>query len=430
MGVIPDNAVPGGSSGSGGGWAEGIAGGAQILSGVAQMYQTQKANKANQSKLEEIENLFNSIKPPDLDMSVSDPPEYIMSVPEAAFDFSKLTPHQYELVGKYSPQAAAYIQEKNPEIVQKSAAAKEGRGAQLAALQKYRDIANAGGVDPVAQQQMAEAAKSAQIAAQSRQASILQDANRRGVGGSGAALAAQLQGGSDAMERAAAQSQSAAAQAYQNRLQALREGASLGGQVASAENQEAMTNADIINAFNQRTAAGQNAYNQYASGLANQAQLQNLNAAQNVANQNTALNNQYDQMNQQNFNNLQQQQYQNRMGAANMQNQLKDQKYNTSMAQKDYLNRLRQQAYGNQMGQAGSVGNIGMSQIDLRNQATGATNKNIQGIGNAISNTAMKFSGNRSAGAGSGGQAMADNTSQQQQQNQMMWDDREPRAYT
>jgi hypothetical protein len=383
----------GSSAGSGGGWAEGIAGGTQILSGVAQMYQTQKANKANQAKLEEIENLFNSIKPPGYDMSVQDPPEYIMSVPEAAFDFSKLTPKQFEMVGKFSPQAAAYVAEKNPEVVQKSGEAKQGREAQMAALQKFRDIAQSG-TDPLLEQQMAKASENAQIAAQSRQQSILQDAARRGQMGSGATLAAQLQGGSDAMQRASSESQAAAAEAYRARLDALRTGASLGGDIAQSELNQAGKNADIINAFNQRAATNQNAYGQYATGVMNDAQLRNLAAQQDIANRNVDTSNQYDQMNQQNFNKLQQQQYQNRVNAQMNKNQLLGQQSAFKAGQVDRLNQLRQQQFNDQMGITNRQGNVGMSQIDLRNQATGATNKNIQGIGNAISSTAMAYKGN------------------------------------
>jgi hypothetical protein len=62
-----------------------VAGGAQILSSIAQYYQSEKNAKATSEKLEEIKALFNGIKPPDYDFSVQDPPNLIKDgIPEAA----------------------------------------------------------------------------------------------------------------------------------------------------------------------------------------------------------------------------------------------------------------------------------------------------------------------------------------------------------
>lgn len=359
--------------------------GVMAAGALAQAYQAEQARGANKKQLDDMKKAFDAVVPPDYDVSITDPPNYINdAIPEAAYDFSRLTPEQFKVVGQYAPQAAAQIAEKNPQLVTKSADAQAGRSAQMGALQKYRDIADAGGVDPVMQQQMDAANKSAQIAAQSRSASTLQDANRRGQLGSGAELAAQLQGGSDSMERAAMQSQGAAADAYKNRLQALSSGAQLGGQIGQQEQQAGATNADIINNFNQRTAANQQAYGQYAQGIQNQAQAQNLDAAQNVANRNTQSTNDTAKYNQQYGNQMKGQARTDLINDQSRQNQNIANTANWREAQKQQLNNLKSQQFGNQLNKAQGAAGIAGQQMNYNTQTAQDRNQQIQGATNAF----------------------------------------------
>lgn len=372
--------------------AEVIGGGAQVLGGIAQYYQSEKARKASADKLDEIEEAFNAIKPPDYDLSVMDPPDYITkSVPEPAFDFSKFTPQQLKVVGKFSPTAASYIAEKNPEVITKSAEGRKGRQAQMDALNKFRQLAETG-QDPIMQQMQDQAGRSAQIQAQSRQQSILQDAARRGQMGSGAALAAQLQGSSDAMERAAMQSQQAASDAYRNKLEAMRQSAQLGGDIAQQDVAEQARNVDIINAFNQRTASGRQQYENALAEMANKGQLYNLGEAQRVSDANIGAANQAAMADRARQDALLREQYGMRTGEQARQNQIIEAQQKWRASERDVLNQMKGQQFQNKMQRQGQLANVGSQQIANIQGAAADRNKAIQGVTSAIGSGAMAYS--------------------------------------
>lgn len=229
-----------------------VAGVAMAVGALMQYYNSEKARGATAERLKAIEKLFEKVKPPDIDLSVYDDPKLAGTIPVGAYDFSKITPEEYKLVAKIAPEAAPYVAEQAPQVVKATQAATEGRGAQLDALRRFRSIAD-GEDDPQFQQLMLEASRKARGDAQSRQASILQNFQRRGVAGPGAELALQSGEASDAMQTQALESQRAAADAYRNRLQALSQGATLGGNIRESEMSEQKTNADIINDYNQRS---------------------------------------------------------------------------------------------------------------------------------------------------------------------------------
>lgn len=318
--------------------AAAVAGGAQVVSGIMQYYQAEKARKASARRLKEIEAMFDAIVPPDFDVKVWDNPQLVATIPEPAFNLEAITPEQYERVGQYVPQAAEVIAEKRPELVQASEAAKAGRGAQMDALERYKQIARSD-FDPALQQQLAAASRKARTDAQSRQASILQDANRRGQGGSLATMATQLSGASDAMQRQAVESQMAAAESYRNRLAALDRSAEIGGQVRQGEMSEAARNADIINDFNQRTSARYQQAAQMRADLANQGQLYNLGQDQRAADANVGERNKATYEGVDRRNSMSQQKYQNqratredRLEIERYKNKLKQDQYNNSMS--------------------------------------------------------------------------------------------------
>jgi hypothetical protein len=274
-----------------------IAAAGSVIGGLVQAYNAAKARDANKAELDKIEQKFNELVPPEYDMSITDPPEQItqrIKSPEFAnanFDLKSFTPEDYKLVGKYAPEVAQLVKEAAPTLINKTGDMKTGRDAQLKALQRFSQI-GAGEFDPEYQEAVTKSRLNAQAEAQSRQNSILQDFARRGQANSGLSLAAQIGGASNAMNTNAMQGLEAASQAYQNRLNALSQGAQLGSQISNEDRSLQAQNADIINAFNQRMAAGQNQYEQNRANMLNQAQLQNLQAAQGIANQNTEARNQ------------------------------------------------------------------------------------------------------------------------------------------
>lgn len=195
------------------------------------------------------------------------------------FDPRDITPEDYKVIGTYTPEIAPYVAEEAPQVLQESAITQEGMQAQRDALARLREAA-ATSEDPQFIGMVNRAVREAERGAQARQGSIMENFARRGQLGSGLEMAAQMQGGADAAERAAIAGESAAADAYRNRLQMLRDSASLGKDIRGQDLGMQEKNIDIINAFNQRAAQAQRDWGKYRAGEMNEAQLKNLSAAQ------------------------------------------------------------------------------------------------------------------------------------------------------
>lgn len=279
-----------------------VAGVVMAASSLAQLYNAEKERGASAARLKEIQNLYDKIKPPDYDLSVMDPPELhaeAVTKPEFSdpmrqprFDQSRLKPEDMKLVGKYIPEIAPYIAEEAPKLVERTGAGKTALDAQMKALERYTQIGESGS-DPVFEAQQAQARRSAQTEAQSRQASILQDFARRGQGGSGLNLAAQLGGTADAMDRQASMAQQGAADAYTRRLQALSQGAALAGDIGNQDVSLQARNAGIINDFNERTSRSRQAWEQSRAGTMSDANRFNTTMGQNIADANVQNRNKY-----------------------------------------------------------------------------------------------------------------------------------------
>lgn len=383
--------------------------GAAALGSLVQLYNAEQARGAEKSRLKDIENLYNSIKPPDYNLKVTDPPQLHeealqkpeFSGPQAApkFNLDKLTPQQFKQVGQFIPQVAPYIAEQAPQVIQKTGDMKAGRDAQLAALQKFKQV-GAGEFDPEYQEQVTKASRVAQADAQSRQASLLQDFARRGQSGSGLNLAAQIGSNSQAMNNEAMNNLSAASQAYKNRLGALSQGAQLGAQIGQEDQSFQGQNANIINAFNQRMSASQQNYQNQRAQQMNQANQYNLGNQQNIANMNTQNANQAQQQQQSRLDeltkygaqyNTQERNRQDELAKygygqdvneRNYQNQLAMSKYGMAQDQQNRQNQMLTQQYQNQLGQAGIKAGVSNQ---MGQQSLGATqdrNSAIQGLAN------------------------------------------------
>lgn len=319
-----------------------LIGGAIIAANaIAQAYVANKQMGAEQDRLDDIRAEFDRIKPPELNMSLD---EYITKNKGVLPDYGNLptfeflTPEQFKAIEKYNPEFAGYVAQKSPELVKRSAVGEEGLSAQRQALRKLM-LTGSLEQDPELMQKFSEADRNAQIGAQSRQQSLMQDYARRGQAGSGLQLAAQLGAGESAMDRSAQMSQQAASEAYRNRLQQLMQGAQLGGQMEQRDIGLQGSNADIINRFNEMTSKNyQNWLNQKAN-TANEAQKYNIEQAQDVANKNVNLQNAYKQ----NMANVaqwgygqnvaaKQNAFNNAMNAMNAENQAQMQKYDAATA--------------------------------------------------------------------------------------------------
>lgn len=219
-----------------------------------------------------------------------------LQLPE--FDPTELSPEEYQLAATYMPEVAQYIEEKAPQVVQETADMATGRRAQRDALERLTQIGNNRGMDPALAAMANDASRKSQIDAQSRQRSILQDAERRGGLNSGSTLAAQLMGASEGMDRAAQTQNQLAIEAYRERLNALAQGADLGGRMRDQDVSLQGKNADIINAFNQRNAASRRSYLGDAANTRNEAQRLNIGNVQDIMNKNVTNRNAFNQYNQ------------------------------------------------------------------------------------------------------------------------------------
>lgn len=353
-----------------------------VVSGIVQAYNAEKARGANKKRLNELRAMFEKIVPPEYDMSIDTPPKYIEQQLQAAnFDFSRLTPQEFKLVGQYAPEAAQYVAEKNPELLKGSAAQKEGRQAQLDALRQMQSIAK--GDSPELGIMLQQAKDKAAAAAQSRQQSVMQDFARRGQGGSGANIAAALTASGQSMAQGAMESQNAALAAYRDKLNAIQNAGQMGRQLSADELMFEEKNNDVINAFNQRSSRAYQDYLNQRAQLANEAKLRNLQAEQAIANQNVAQRNEYDRYNLENRNRLAQQVYGNQRDERNYQNDLAYRKADWDRAQRARLNDLKSRQYGDQMTKAQAMSGIYSEANRQENQSAQDRNAMINSIGQA-----------------------------------------------
>jgi hypothetical protein len=348
-----------------------IAGAVAVATALMQYYNAEKARRGSAKRLKEIEGMFNAIVPPDLNVKIWDDPALVATIPEPAFNLEAVTPEMYERVGQYVPQAAEVIAERRPELVEASQEAKRGRDAQMEALESFRRISRSE-FDPELQQKLAEASRKSRADAQSRQASLLQDAARRGQAGSLATMASQMSAGEDSMQRQAVESQMAAAESYRNRLAALQRSSDIGGQVRQSEMSEAAKNADIINDFNQRTSTRYQQAAQQRADLANQAQMFNLKEGQRIADANVQSRNQARYEGIDRGNRLRQQQYANRR--TNRQDRFEVEQLKA---------KYKQQMYDNEMAKAASKAGVGYERVKNDIGRAEGQNAAIGGLGQA-----------------------------------------------
>lgn len=125
-----------------------------------------------------------------------------------------------------------------------------------------------------------------------RNEAILQNMAQRGMGGSGAELAAQLMNSQEGADRASQESDRLAAMANERALQATMNAANLGGQIRSQDYSEKSAAAQAQDAINRFNAANSQSVAQFNVGNKNDAQKFNLTEKQRIADANTNLRNQ------------------------------------------------------------------------------------------------------------------------------------------
>lgn len=218
----------------------------------------------------------------------------------------KINLQQLVSQGKLSPeQAQTFLQEKSgmsgisldPKLQQ----------AQMDALSSLQGLGQ-GGLSLSDKSDLNQIASQESTQARGAREAILQNAQSKGMGGSGAELMAQLQNSQDAASRISQRDMNVSGQAQQRALQALMQAGQLGGQMqTNSFNQQAAQaqSQDAINRFNAQNR--QDVQNKNVQSY-NEAQSQNLANQQRISDTNTGLANQQEQYNK----NLAQQDFENR----------------------------------------------------------------------------------------------------------------------
>lgn len=166
----------------------------------------------------------------------------------------------------------------------------QDRQIQMDAIQRIKDVAT-GGLRPEDYAQQNKLRSEVERANQSRQQALIQQMQARGMGGSGAELAAQLQGSQSGANRELEGSLDIGAQASQRALEALAKYGSMAGDVRGQDYAAASKNADIQNQFNRFKAENQIQQQQRNIAAKNAAQESNLQRQQRVSDLNAQMEN-------------------------------------------------------------------------------------------------------------------------------------------
>lgn len=250
--------------------AAGAAGGAgSVLGGIAGYLASQGSENAAANDLQQALQAYQNVNVPTIAEQ-----QWNLAQEQSA---GQLTPEQMQAISM-GPNALGSL----------STAPTAAQQTQLAALQQL----GAGGLTAQERQNILSANQQAAGVANSANAATLQAMNARGMGGSGAQLAAQLSNSQNAANMASQQGAATNAQAQNQALQAMSGAGSLAGQMQAQQFGQQAAVGQAQNAINQFNAQNQQQTQGFNVQAANQAQAANLANAQAIGNQNTAIQNQ------------------------------------------------------------------------------------------------------------------------------------------
>lgn len=184
--------------------------------------------------------------------------------------------------------------------------------AQMQALSSLQDIGQNNGLTDMDRAQLADIQNQENVQSKGARDAILQNAQMRGMGGSGLEMLSQLQNEQDSATRRSMRDTSVAGMAQQRALQAIQQAGQLGGQIGEQQFGQQAQVAGAQDAINRFNTANLNTNNLANVGARNAAQEFNLKEKQRIADTNTAMGNQ----NKVNNANLLQQNYDNQLKKA------------------------------------------------------------------------------------------------------------------
>lgn len=208
--------------------------------------------------------------------------------------------------GTLSPEQAQAImvERSNMEDVNQDPATRQ---AQMEALAGLQDITDSGGLTAIDKAKLNDIATQEQTQARGAREAILQNAQARGMGGSGLELMSQMQNQQDSATRQSGRDLDVAALAQQRALDALMNQGNLATSVGGQQFNQDASKAGAMDEIAKFNAANKQGVNNLNTAANNEAQARNLAAKQSIADSNTGTRNAQQQYNkqlaQQNFEN-------------------------------------------------------------------------------------------------------------------------------
>jgi hypothetical protein len=198
--------------------------------------------------------------------------------------------------GVIDPEQAATILQ-NPSAMNQISSDPSLKQNQMDALLGLQDISDSGGLTSGDQANLSKIRTDEDTAARGKREAIIQNAQSRGLGGSGLELMSQMQNQQDSATRNSQRDMDVAGQAQERALQALMQQGQLSGQIQNQDFNQQAQKAQANDAISQFNAQNQQAQINQNVGARNAAQAANLGTKQNIANSNVATANTQQQFN-------------------------------------------------------------------------------------------------------------------------------------
>lgn len=252
-----------------------VIGGVGVIGGLVTSWMGSEAAKkvderTRKSMAEALAALERNIKMPDLDPT-------------------PITLEQYNLVRRFNPELAQYVQEKMPTTIQEGESTYV-KQAQQDALKDMIALSKTGG-DATYRAEKAQGEFEAQQARKSQLADTLRNYTKQGMGGGGQELLANVASNQQTENSQRLSGLKAAASEQDRRMQALQGVASQSGQIRNQNYQVEAANTDLINRFNERAARTVNEQNEFKVKTLNDAQKYNNEREQSINNANVDVRN-------------------------------------------------------------------------------------------------------------------------------------------
>lgn len=317
--------------------AAAIGAGASIASAIVQWKISEAGMRATAEERARVEGLLRQVQDPN-------------------FDFSTISPQQFEFIDTYVPEVAPFVEAQNPELIKVTdKQGLRGREVESQALEEMLELARSGD-DPLAAIERARSGREAAANSQSARATLDSQFARRGAApGSGLQYAGNLQAQSDAFMGDALAGEAAAADAANRRYGALQDSANLGGDIFQRELGTAEKNANVMNDFNSWLRDARQGWGDRAAATRNNANLRAADEGQRIRDQNVGLTNGW------------------------------------RTQERDRQDTLKQRVFDNSMNRVGVSAGLSNQRVGDINANTVQQNSAVQGAANGVNKTAQWY---------------------------------------